>query len=115
MEALPPSLPPEHTLIQFQHVPVHVNKCRDTVKAILASNGSVSSLTNIIGSYIDVKTTKQLQCISARASGPYKRSRHEVQLYNHIMHKLETQSIKIVNGKILALVSVDIEQRNHPY
>ena len=97
VEALPPSLPPEQTVVQFQHVPMHVNKCRDAVKAIFASNRSVSSLTNIIGSYLDAKTAKQLQRTSAGALSPYKRSKPEIQLYNHIMHKLETLSSKVMN------------------
>ena len=93
--ALPKFLPPKSTVVQYQPVPMRVDNCRHTLKSIFSSNQSVPSLTNIIGTYMKIKVEKQLQRQNV-VTGLNRISKPETRMYNHIMHKLETLSGKVL-------------------
>lgn len=77
-----------------------VNDHQHAVKAIFSSNGSVSSLTNIIGTYLMRKReNEESRQYRGNIGGIYRHSQPEVQMYNHVMHKLETLSSIVVQRK----------------
>ena len=90
-------LPRSDTLVPYQPVHMNVDDQKHAVKAIFASNKSVSSINNILGTYLSRKTINQSNRQKVPANGFYQRSKPEVRLYNHLMHKLETLSKKVLN------------------
>ena len=75
---------------------MQVDTSRHAAKAVFASNQTVPNLNNILGTYIGCKKANETQRQYGGIHGIYSRSKPEVQMYNHVMHKLETLSNKIV-------------------
>ena len=93
-------LPRSCAVVPYQLVPMKVYDCRHVVKAIFASNQSVLSLTNILGSYLACKVIKEMYHQHHLIEGPYRlHSKPEVQKYNHLMTKLEVLSGVVLNDK----------------
>lgn len=93
-------LPLAKTVVQYQPVPMRVDNCNHTVKAIFSSNFSVASLTNILGTYVAHKVADEKQRHSHnKVYGIDRNSKPEIRMYNQIMDKLETLSSKIVHDR----------------
>ena len=93
---------------------MHVHNCRHVVKAIFASNQSILSLTNILGSYLTYKINNEKHRPPHLFEGPYRiHCRPEVQNYNHLMTKLEALSGVVLNDK--RSVREDWEKALGPY
>lgn len=87
-------------IVSFNQVYVPVNNRQQVTKAIFSSNLSVSSLNNIIGTYLRQKrANEKSRQYGGNISGPYRRSQPEVQMYNHIMHKIERLSGAVIQRK----------------
>src|SRR5271155_5643753 len=56
---IPALLPQSEMVVNYQTVPMDVRNCRHTLKAIAASNKSVPSLINILGTYVNGKAAKE--------------------------------------------------------
>lgn len=91
---------PQTTIYQPQvnlrvpYTPIHLKADSNShvLKAIHSSTKSAASLINIIGSYVEQKTEHESKRLATGTLGEYHRSRPEIQMYNHLMHKLETLS-----------------------
>ena len=107
-------LPRPCPVVAFQPVSTKVHDCRHVVKAIFASNQSVLSLTNILGSYLVCKVINEKRHHHHIFEGPYHlHSKPEVQKYNHLMTKLEMLSGVVLNDK--RSVREDWEKALGPY
>lgn len=78
---------------------VPVTNAKSAIKAIFASNQSVPSLNDIIGTYVNQKVSNARQRQYDHTNGPCRRSRAEVRVYNEVMQKLETLSAKVLNDR----------------
>lgn len=77
-----------------------VHNRRHVVKAVFASNQSVLSLTNILGSYLVCKINNENYRPPHLFEEPYRmHCRPEVQNYNRLMTKPETLSGVVLNDK----------------
>ena len=94
---IPALLPASETVVTYQAVPMDVRNCRHTLKAISTSNKSVSTLINILGTYVNRKTTKETWLIPDGVPFHLRYSRPSLRKYVYIMHKLETLSGKVLN------------------
>jgi hypothetical protein len=78
---------------------MQVDTCHHAAKAVFASNQTVQNLKNILGTYLKCKKDNEIQRQYGGIHGIYSRSKPEVQMYNHVMHKLETLSSKVVTDR----------------
>lgn len=76
-----------------------VTDAKSAIKAIFASNQNVTSLNDIIGTYVSHKVINARSRQYNLTNGPHRRSRAEVRVYNEVMQKLETLSAKVLNDK----------------
>ena len=76
-----------------------VTNNKSAFKAVFASNQSVPSLNDVIGTYVTQKVNKARARQYNITNGPYRRSRAEVRLYNEVMQKVETLCAKVLNDK----------------
>jgi hypothetical protein len=79
-------LPLAKTVVQYQPVPMRVDNCNHTVKAIFSSNFSVASLTNILGTYVAHKVADEKQRQSHNAHGLNRHSKPEIRMYRVCHH-----------------------------
>src|SRR5271169_4061740 len=93
---VPSLLPTSDTMVNYQDVPMDVSNSYYTLKAISASNKSVSSLTNIVGTYLKRKTVKEAWRKPDGLPLQFRYSRPVLRKYVYIMHKLET-----ISGQVL--------------
>ena len=76
-----------------------ITNARSAYKAVFASNQSVPSLSNVIGTYLNHKIMKARNRQYDHTNGPYRRSRSEVRVYNEVMQKAETLSAKVLSDR----------------
>lgn len=95
-----PCLPQSNIVVPYTQVPIRTDDCKHAVSAILASNQSVSTLTNIVGTYLSCKLDHESgRQHVAHHRNHWDRSKPEVKTFDHIMQKLETLSAKIIKHK----------------
>ncbi|KAI0048305.1 hypothetical protein FA95DRAFT_1558197 [Auriscalpium vulgare] len=95
----PPPAVPSTPVVAYDPVPLQITTRKQARKFVCASAHSVPSITNIVGTYLSNKTNNEVTRINRGVSGEYSRSRPEVQMYNHVMHKLETLSCDVYNTR----------------
>jgi len=76
-----------------------VTNAKSAIKAVFASNQSVPSLNNVLGTYVNHKINKARARQYDHTNGPYRRSRANVRLYNEVMQKVESLCSKVLNDK----------------
>jgi hypothetical protein len=105
---IPEQLDMSNVMVPYKTVPMKVDTEHHVVKAVLASTESVQNVSNILGTYLEEKRANEVHRLGTTSLGPYKRSKLEVQMYNHLMHKLETLSADVV-GKHKKLYNVWVQ------
>ena len=98
---IPQQLDITNVTVPFQTVPMKVDTEAHTVHALLKSTESVQNMSNILGTYLEEKRLNEARRLNYNSIGLYKRSKLEVQMYNHLMHKLESLSADVSKHKRL--------------
>lgn len=78
---------------------MHADTSHHVIKAIFTSNQSVSSLTNILGTYVAMKVSDQAQRQYHGPHWPLSCPNPDGEMYHHIMDKLETLYGKLLSDK----------------
>lgn len=92
---VPTFLPPQQVKVHFEQVSLRVDDHQHAVKAVVGSAHNTRNLSNVLGTYLEQKRINE--GISSGVFGPYSKSRMEVQMYNHLMHKLESLSASVLS------------------
>jgi hypothetical protein len=85
-------------VVPYNPVP-GVTNAKSAVKAVFASNQSVPSLNDVLGTYVNQKLNKARARQFDHTNGPYRRSRADIRLFNEVMQKVESVSAKVLNDK----------------
>jgi len=97
VSTIPSLLPTSDTVVKYQPVPMNMNNHHQVLKAISASNKSVASLTNILGTYLKSKLAKEVWRKPDGFPLQFRDSPQVLRKYIYVMHKLETLSGKVLN------------------